>query len=198
MPARRTVVPLVAVALVLPVVAGPAVSQQTSPDGGFWLNGGLGTGFNEELEFAGSGYVRLGTTLSPHFLLGGQVMSFREDIGAIVNDPDSPSGYRSLDGSLTKTNVTATVLVYPSADGGFFFKAGAGYGRQEVSFDVEDVSVGLSKDFMGTNLGVGWDFRLGDGNVYLTPNIDAHLQWPDLDISATDANILFTLGVGFR
>ena len=173
-----------------------ATAQDDGPRQAFWLNGGLGSGFNEEMEFGGSGYVRLGTTLGSHFLIGGQVMQFRDEVQSVQQNPNDPSDPQVVEATLTKTNVGAIVAAYPSATGSFFFKAGVGYGRQEASADAGDITVSASRDMLGTNLGIGHDFRLGNGNLYLTPNIDAMLQIPDLEIGNTDATFLVTEGLG--
>ena len=63
------------------------------------------------------GYLRLGTTLSPHLLVGLQGILFDAAVGG--------------DGWKTRSNLTASLLAYPSATSGFFFKAGVGYASDE-------------------------------------------------------------------
>lgn len=45
---------------------------------------------------------------------------------------------------------------------------------------------------------VGYDIRLGGGNLYLTPNLDALLQSTDGDTGDPEASLLLTVGIGFR
>lgn len=189
--------PLVLVPFLALLTPSAAAAQDTGHRQDFWLNGGLGSGFDEEIRWGGSGYVRLGTTLGSHFLVGGQVMQFRDEVESIQYNPNDPTNPDVVEGTRTKTNVGAVVTAYPSANGSFFVKAGVGYGRVEASVDAEDVTVSVSEDVFGTNIGVGHDFQLGDGNLYLTPNIDAILLIPDLEVSNTDATFLFTVGIGF-
>lgn len=193
---RISSVPAFTIPLVL-LAPSVAVTQEVGHRQAFWLNGGLGSGFNEELEWGGSGYVRLGTTLGSHFLLGGQAMQFREDVQSIRQNPDDPTDPDIVEATLTNTSIGAAIAAYPSSTGSFFFKAGVGYGRQEVSTDAGDITVSASRDMLGASLGIGHDFRLGDGNLYLIPNVDAMLQVPDLEIGNTDANFLVTIGLGF-
>lgn len=166
------------------VVAEPAAAQDGDGHrGGVWLSGGLGTGFDEEIDWGGSGYFRLGGTLGSHVLLGGEVLALSIDQGDVT---------------LTRSNVTATALFHPSTGGPFFLKAGLGVATQEAAARVEGVTVSVSDEAFATTLGMGYEIQLGSGNLFLTPNVDALLQIPDMEIGNTDASFLFTVGIGFR
>ena len=148
-----------------------------------WLSGGLGGGFDEEIEWGPSGYFRLGGTLSCSVLLGGELVTFEVDQGDL---------------DVTRTNLTASLLAYPSADGPLFLEAGLGLGVHEVSAEVQGVTVSASDEVLAVDFGLGYDLHLGSGNLYLTPNVDALLQIDDGDVGDTDASFLFSTGIGFR
>lgn len=115
-----------------------------------------------------------------------------------VTDPEDPTDVERVDATRSKSSLTATVLAYPSATGSFFFRAGLGVGSQEVSAEIQGLEVSASEDFVAADLGVGHDFQLGGGNLYLTPEVAAMLHAPDAEISATDATFLLVVGIGFR
>lgn len=50
----------------------------------------------------------------------------------------------------------------------------------------------------GTTFGAGYDIQLGGGNLYLTPNLDALVQYPNDGLSDPEAGLLLTVGIGFR
>jgi hypothetical protein len=181
---RKAITVVLALACVGLVAAEPTAAQDGDGHrGGVWLSGGLGTGFDEEIDWGGSGYFRLGGTLGSNVLLGGEVLALSIDQGDVTR---------------TRTNVTATALFHPSTDGPFFLKAGLGVATQEASAEVEGVTVSVSDEAFATTLGMGYEMQLGSGNLFLTPNLDALLQIPDMEISATDASFLLTVGIGFR
>lgn len=183
-------VALVAILAVLGL-SGPstAVGQEENDRSGFWLSGGLGRGVNEDMEVGGSAYIRMGGTLGERLVLGGEVLTLGHDDG---------------DATVTRGNVTASALFYPSVSGGFFLKGGLGVARIErkrsgLTSRGQPVTVTLvEEESPGTTLGLGYDIHLGDGNLYLTPNFDALLRFPDMEVSDTDAAFLVTVGIGFR
>lgn len=196
-PARLAVAALLAPAVLLLAAAGPAAAQDgESPGlrqhrGGFWLSGGLGVGLDEEGEAGGAGYLRLGGTLGDHWALGFEALGLSRDAGDEVTvTPEQP-----VDATVTRGNATGTVYFFPSVESGFFVKGGLGIATIEAEVDVEDVTVSTDDESLGATLGAGWDLQLGDGNLYLTPNLDLVLQ--GLDTSA-DALFLATVGIGFR
>lgn len=160
--------------------------QEGAHRGGFWLNAGLGGGFDQEMRGGRAGYLRVGGTLSPHFLLGVQGILF----DARVNRTDWK----------TRTNLTTSLLAYPSKQGGFFLKVGFGYATDEFTRPVPQTGSNRweTERLLGANLGVGHELQLGEGNLYLTPNIDVMLGLFDDGIDNPDASFLFTVGAGFR
>ncbi len=155
--------------------APPPGLREVSPHRGFWIGFGLGGGW-ERFDFdfgtggrGGAGYIRMGGTVNPHVLFGGEALAwFRDD---------------RLGSEVERVNVTASALLYPSSRGGWFLKTGGGVATNN--------RFGLDQTGIGTTFGTGYDFRLG-GNFFLTPNVDLMVQFFD---ETTTASLLFTLGV---
>ena len=168
------------VAIVLGLlVAGSTVAEsqglvrQKARDG-FWFGLGLGGGiedFDVDVGFdRGRGlgaYIRLGGTVNDHVLVGGEVLVWEND---------------NQNGEISRVNVTATGLFYPSATGGWFVKAGGGVASY-TNFGFEMTGV-------GTTLGTGIDLRISD-KFSITPNVDIQSQFFE---NNTVHSLLFTLG----
>ena len=183
-PPRPLPTGIVAVVLTAALLtASPLAGQQASGRDGLWLSAGAGTGFDQSMRWGRVGYLRLGTTLGPHLLVGVQGILFDAAVGG--------------EGWKTRSNLTASVLAYPSETGGFFFKAGVGYASDEYR-RVSDIDAWITESLPGVNLGLGHDLRLGDGNLYLTPNVDLLLGMFEDGFDNPDASLVFTLGLGFR
>lgn len=150
---------------------------------GFWLTGGLGGGVDADGEGGIAGYLRLGGTLGPRVVLGGEGIAFTVDEGD--------------DATLTRSNATATALFYPVAENGLFLKGGIGFATAEASVEQGDVTITVSDEGFGATLGAGYDVHLGDGNLYVTPGVDVLLQSFD-DIEGNTSLFLFTVGIGFH
>lgn len=142
---------------------------------GFWIGFGFGGGLSSQGSVlsdgqrGGAAYFRLGGTVNQHVLFGGEAQVWWRETA-----PGS---------DLERVNVTATALVYPSVTRGLFFKGGFGVGS------VEQLP-GASSTGVGTTLGIGYDFRLGN-NFYITPNLDFLVQFLE---NSTPSSLLFTLG----
>ena len=176
------------VALVVAVPAiGSAQEANENNRGGFWLSGGLGVGHHEET--GASAYIRMGGTLGERLVLGGESFALAHEEG---------------EANVSRGNVTAAVLFYPSARKGLFLKAGVGFAS--IEYEVSRITtrgqpvVITTRDelALGTTFGVGYDIQLGGGNLYLTPNFDALVQYPNDGISDPEASLLLTVGIGFR
>lgn len=175
--------------LVVLVVAVPATAsaQEATNRGGFWLGGGIGVGHHEET--GGSAYLRMGGTLGERLVLGGESLALAHDEG---------------DASVSRGNLTVVALFYPSSRAGLFLKAGVGFAsiEKEVSGVTDEgqpvVVTTTDEQGLGTTVGVGYDIQLGGGNLYLTPNLDALVQYPNDGLSDPEAGLLLTLGIGFR
>jgi hypothetical protein len=169
MRSRVTMLVIVLVALALPA-AGQAQQEHER----FWWGFGLGGGSDswqwwEDGLRGAAGYFRLGGTVNAQVLFGGEAFVFwREGSGS---------------GDLQRVNATAVALLYPSRNGGMFFKGGFGVARAELH--------GCEPEGIGTTFGTGIDLRIGK-NAYVTPNLDLLVQFFEHD---TNASLLFTLGI---
>ncbi len=137
---------------------------QKKPDGGadsrrqgFWWGIGLGagsaglecSGCSSDREGSGSGYLRMGGTLSPHWLLGGELDAWAK----------SRSGVDAV-----MANLAIVASWYPSGSGGFFLKFGLG----GIAYQEDG---GLNKlEAMGGSaiVGIGYDIPIGR-STSLTP-----------------------------
>lgn len=153
---------------------------------GVWLSGGLGGGTTNDAdggitnddEGGPAGYFRLGGSVSPHILLGGEVIGMTLD----RNGSD-----------ISFANATFALVYDPALPGGFFAKGGIGFASVMTSTDLGGGTFTTDEEGFGVTLGVGYDIRIG-GNLYLTPNFDLLLQTYSDDRDASMA--LFTLGLG--
>jgi hypothetical protein len=147
---RRLAV-MTALALVLASAASAQGRPQTRE--GFWIGFGFGygslgfdcPGCGDEREGALSGYLKLGGTLSPKLLLGGETNGWSKDISGTT---------------VTAANASAVLYFYPSASGGFFLRGGLGWATLEIG-DV-------SESGGGAVFGTGFDIRMG-AKTSITP-----------------------------
>jgi hypothetical protein len=169
MQSRLTMLVIVFIALALPETGHAQQKHER-----FWWAFGLGGGWNNwqwwEDELRGAaGYFRLGGTVNPQVLFGGEAFVFwREGPGS---------------GDLQRVNATAVALLYPSRNGGMFFKGGFGVARAELPQ--------CESEGIGATFGTGIDLRIRR-NTYVTPNVDVLVQFFEHD---TNASLLFTLGL---
>jgi hypothetical protein len=184
----RTLLATLCCAAALGVTTLEAQNPQTRE--GFWIGLGLGVGSagancdacTDDREIGLSGNLRLGGTLSQHVLLGVGTN------GWIKSD----SGVDQNMGALS-----ALVVVYPSATGGFFLQGGLGM----IWYKADDGTDELTSTGFGALLGLGYDFRVG-GNFSLSPflnflgssggNLKFNGAELDIDFNAN----LFQLGLG--
>jgi hypothetical protein len=133
---------------------------------GFWLSGGAGYGSARitcsqceggDREDGVSGFLALGGTLSPHWLLGFE-----------------SSGWYKREGSVGVTIGTGTLSAryYPSETGGFFLKGGAGL----AAWIGTDGSRKEEHDGFGLLAGMGFDVPVGR-SVSLTPTVSYSGGW---------------------
>lgn len=152
--------PKIAVSQQLP--AG-LVEVRESTRHGLWLGLGLGAG-GESYDLRPSvGYsevlyrptvsFRIGGTVSQHLRLGGEVLSWINEVGPAVE-------------SLTSALFVAQV--YPWARNGLYIKGGLGIGRNAVDFDdgYNEGDTGFA-----ALVGAGYELRLGR-RFFLNPTID--------------------------
>ena len=132
---------------------------------GFWGAFGVGAG-GESFDLRdGAGYnselyrptldLRLGGTVGQNLRLGGEAMTWINDRG-------------------NRTETLSSLLFigqfYPMAESGLYLKAGAGIGRNEVSFD-DGFGFGVGDTGFAGLLGAGWEVRVGR-KVYINPAVD--------------------------
>ncbi len=183
--------------LAIAVRAAPAQAPAQASAGGhahrgFWIGFGFGGGINmsEGLDGerlgGGSGYLRLGGTVSQRVLLGFEGNAWgREDNGAVVG----------------RGNGSFVMLFYPSERGGALLKGGIGFASISRATASGNSTTTTTKDGFGLTLGAGWDVRIGR-NLYLTPNLDFLFQAFESEtdpvlgtIPGTNTLLLFSLGL---
>lgn len=171
--------------------AAPAAAQDGGPGirqhrGGFWLSGGLGLGLNEDRDLGGAGYFRLGGTLGDHWALGFDAVVYTRD-AEVTTDPPVEA-----DGTVTHSNGTAALYWFPSLESGFFVKGGVGVAVARAEVETQGVTITEEDEGVGLTAGAGWDLQLGDGNLYLTPNVDVMVR------ELETFHFLATVGIGLR
>jgi hypothetical protein len=157
----KTVTRVVTVVAALAVIAaGAAAAQRPQTRQGFWIAFGLGFGSADltcdgctfDRETGGVGHIRLGGTLNPRLLLGGDVTAWTKDIEGVT---------------FTVGNVSFIAQYYPTETGGLFLKGGAGFS----SIQFSDAGQEASGESFGLSAGVGYDIRVGR-NISITPIAD--------------------------
>jgi hypothetical protein len=126
---------------------------------GFWIGFGLGygplkascDGCGSSSESSFTGHLRLGGTLKPDVLLGGDIVTWTK----------SQSGIDEIGG-----NVTAAAYYYPMVRSGVFLKGGVGIAYYSVS--PSNSGSGTDGAGVGFTIGAGYDLRVGR-NISLTP-----------------------------
>jgi|SRR5438477_8012739 len=149
-----------AAALLLAVVGTTAVqAQHPQTRQGFWIGFGFGggsarlscNGCGDTTITAATGHIKLGGTLRPNLLIGGE-----------VNGWSKP---REGGEKFTLGNVSAIVQYYPAPANGFFLKGGLGFATVEDNSDVDGKFTGTGFGFI---FGLGYDIRVAR-NFSLTP-----------------------------
>lgn len=171
------------VAALTMIGAGWAAAQRPQTRQGFWIAFGLGFGSADltcdgcafDRETGGAAHIRLGGTVSPRLLLGGDVTGWTKVVDGVTN---------------TAGNVSFIAQYYPSATGGLFLKGGAGFSTIQF-IDGGEQARG---DSYGLSAGVGYDIRVGR-NVSITPLADL-LLGGSRDIRYQGATV--SPGLGFN
>ena len=134
---------------------------------GFWVGGGLGYGatkisgdlFGAEGSRIGglSGYLRVGYTLTPSFLLGAEIDAWGGS--AEPEDPDNDTVGRFMG------SVMAVGYWYPSARMGLYLKAGVGMMSYRADGDF------LTVRSLGGTVGAGFEVPIAS-NISLVPFVN--------------------------
>ncbi len=135
---------ILVVLLVTTMAASVAQAQKSNTREGFWVSFGLGAGSatmggdlgHQGRETGLSGYLRMGGTISPKLLIGGESNGW-------AGGDNSSNGLGFLG---------AVAMFYPSAAGSFYLKGGLG---------LLTVGEGESSG-LGASIGVGNEFRTGE------------------------------------
>ncbi len=172
----------------------PAPQENKQKREGLWIGLGLGYGSYKrcadqlgcsDRQGSVSGYLKLGGTLTPHLLLGGEFVGWVKDYNGTT---------------LTVGGLYATATGYPVLTSGFFLKGGLGVSYHRDSGDHSSGTVSVSKTGLGFIAGVGYDLRVGR-NVSITPTFD-YVYGNVGDFLGTTGNrddvLQFAVGVTFH
>ncbi|UCF40303.1 MAG: hypothetical protein JSW43_11285 [Gemmatimonadota bacterium] len=168
---------------VIALLAGavPVSAQEEPAREGFWVSLGVGGGWNlarnisDETKPGVAGYVRLGWTVDPDILLGGEAIFW---------------GRQQTSQLFTRGDVALTGLYYPVGRRGLFLKLSLGVAFLDF-FPTSDSTLVTTERGFGSNIALGYDLRIGR-SVSLTPNVDFVYQRVE---NATNTMLLITLGV---
>jgi outer membrane protein with beta-barrel domain len=188
-------------ALVVIMLPSAASAQERK---GFWI--GVGGGFgsadvscddcDDDREGSGSGYLKLGWTLSPQLLVGAEfnlwakTFAIEEGVTATAN----------------LYNISGTLTYYPRASSGFFVKGGAGASTADVDFDLQGTNATVE---IGTGLGLlagaGYDWSVSP-RISITPAVnfwygqlgDVTLRGQPFQDNWSHNVVDFTVGITFH
>jgi hypothetical protein len=178
----RALAVVVALSL-LGVSVAPAQHAQTRK--GFWVGFGFGygtygiscdgcSGLGREGSY--SGYLKMGGTISPHLLLGGETNGWtKSEAGA----------------SITAANASFAAYYYPKPSNGLFLRGGLGFSTTSAS----NGGSSNSNTGAGATIGAGYDLRVG-GNTSITPVLNYMYGKPQDGFSQNF--VQFAIGVTFH
>lgn len=148
-------------AVLIGATVGGAWAQHPQVREGFWIGFGFGYGHSSlscgsgcsftdaSKGGGGAGFIKLGGTLSPRVLLGGEVNAWVKDVSGTTEEVG---------------NVSAALYYYPAAASGFFLKGGAGF----ASYILHNGGTSVTASGVGLIAGLGYDIRVGR-MISLTP-----------------------------
>ena len=189
---RLTLFLLFACVIALPAFGQDASAQDSNPRQGFWWGLGVGYGWAHvscDICLADrkgnlSATVNLGGTISPSFLLGGELNGWMR------------GGEENVDEYMA--SMSGVAYWYPKPSGSFYLKGGLAYMTYRISDDEE----ALTSSGFGPQIGVGYQFRI-TRHASLQPYLNAIVTFPtsDLDIDgnrqAADVSLsLIQFGLG--
>src|SRR6266487_1476306 len=148
-----------AVTLLALVGATGVRAQHPQTRQGFWIGFGFGggsahltcNGCTDTTLTAGTGHLKMGGTVRPNLLIGGEVNAWSKP--------------KENGEEFTVGNVSAIVQYYPAPANGFFLKGGLGYATFEDNSDSDGKATGSGFGFI---VGLGFDIRVAR-NFSLTP-----------------------------
>lgn len=173
------------VATLLLLGASAASAQHPQTRKGFWIGFGFGWGSYgiscngcSGLGRTGSytGYIKMGGTLNPHLLLGGETIAWSKSEGG---------------NTITAGNVTFSAYYYPNPSGGAFLTGGVGFSRAEASGGGSSAG----ETGPGFTVGAGYDIRVGS-NISIVPT--ANFVWGHPQSGFSQNFFQFSLGITFH
>lgn len=165
--------------------ASMAWAQRPQTRDGFWIGFGFGGGsagisftgsdsFNLTRETGFTGHLKMGGTLSPKVLIGGESTAWTKDEQGVTSQLG---------------NLAAAVYFYPAPATGFFLKGGPSFSYHRE----DDGSTTLTGTGFGIIVGAGYDVRVGR-NISLSPS--ASFYWGSVgELSSNGAS---TSGFGLK
>jgi hypothetical protein len=147
------------------VAATSAAAQRPQTREGFWIGLGLGggslsadcTGCDIDAATGGSGYLRLGGTVSPTLLIAGETTSW---LGTL-DDNTAGESIDAVEGYLG-----AAVYFYPMQEGGLWLRGGLGFAYGVGSGTFDDYTWSAPAIVIGG----GYDIRVGE-KISIVPGI---------------------------
>lgn len=142
---------LLVTSLLLGAAAPRLAAQRVAERHGFWFGGGVGMGsarLSCSICRGGrdgglSGYLRLGATITPQVLIGGETTIWYHT----QNSVDYLLG-----------SVQAVVYLYPVKKSGFYLKSGFGLAQ----YSAKDKTDKLSTQALAVQVGVGYEVAIGN------------------------------------
>lgn len=137
-----------------PAAGAPTAPAPASARQGMWVGAGLGAGdanlhcricAGEQPTRGTSGYLRIGTTVSPSFLVGAEAN------GWMRSDQDGRQRVLAL---------TGNAYWYPNPRHGYYLKGGFGISRYRYSERENDVTTALTSAGLAGQVGAGYEVRV--------------------------------------
>lgn len=144
-------------ASVLVLGSSELLAQRTAAHRGVWLGAGLGMGSarlscticRAGRDGGASGYLRVGATLTPRFLLGGETAIWY---------------HSENDMSFLLGSILAVVYLYPMNNSGFYIKTGLGVAQ----YSAKDQNDEISTQALAGQIGVGYEVMVAR-NLSIVP-----------------------------
>lgn len=173
----------IALGVLAGLAASAASAQHAQTRKGFWIGFGFGGGSADiscngcgttTRETGFTGYLKIGGTLTPKVLLGGESIAWTKKESGIT---------------ATLGNLAAAVYLYPAPATGFFLKGGPSFSYHKE----DDGSTSATGTGFGFILGAGYDIRVGQ-NISITPG--TNFYWGSVgELSSGGAS---TSGLGLK
>lgn len=164
------------------LVSGVSMASAQHPQTrkGFWIGFGFGygsytcTGCSSTGSI--SGYLKMGGTVSPHLLLGGETNGWTKSENGTTFDAG---------------NASFAAYYYPQPAGGLFLRGGVGFSTARASSG----SISASNTGLGATAGLGYDLRVG-ANTSITPVFN--FVWGHPTSGENQSILQFALGITFH